>query len=113
MPRKIFWHRIFLIKRVIVQVQDIAIYEKVLNLYFSVLGKKPIKNIIKVYTFFSFSKDRHIKGRSVIIDKQQDWRLLSSSQKNGYSIFKFTRPIVSCDQDDRHIEVNLFRAILI
>lgn len=48
--------------------------------------------------------DRHIKGRSVIIDKQQDWRLLSSSQKNGYSIFKFTRPIVSCDQDDRHIE---------
>lgn len=34
----------------------------------------------------------------------QDWKLLYASEKNGYTILKFTRPIILCDSEDRKIE---------
>ena len=40
-----------------------------------------------------------------LIDKNQNWKLLASAQTNGYTIFKFTRPLILCDSDDRKIEV--------
>ena len=40
-----------------------------------------------------------------LIDKNQNWKLLASAQTNGYTIFKFTRPLILCDSDDRTIEV--------
>jgi hypothetical protein len=49
--------------------------------------------------------DRHIVGKSVIRDVKQDWKLLNYGESNGYTIFKFTRPIVLCDPNDRTIEV--------
>ena len=56
--------------------------------------------------------DRHIDDRSVMIDESQDWHLLASKEENGFTIFQFTRKIVSCDPNDRIIEVryleNLF-----
>ena len=48
--------------------------------------------------------DRHIEGRSVLIDQSQDWKLLNASKKNGYTIFKFTRLLKLCKTDDLNIE---------
>ncbi len=51
--------------------------------------------------------DRFATGKSMpMIDKKQDWKMLYSSYANGYTIFKFQRPILLCDSDDRKIEVN-------
>ena len=50
-------------------------------------------------------QDRHIVGTSVIIDKIQDWTLLNASQTGGYTIFKFTRPLVLCNPGDITIQV--------
>jgi hypothetical protein len=48
--------------------------------------------------------DRHIVGRSVLIDQSQDWKLLNASKKNGYTIFNFTRLLKLCKTDDLNIE---------
>ena len=48
--------------------------------------------------------DRHIVGRQVLIDENQDWKLLYSSESNGINVFKFTRKIKLCDSDDLTIE---------
>jgi hypothetical protein len=48
--------------------------------------------------------DRHIAGRKVLIDQNQDWILLKSSESNGVNVFKFKRNITSCDSEDLHIE---------
>lgn len=48
--------------------------------------------------------DRHIVGRQVLIDKNQDWKLLYSSESNGINVFKFMRKIKLCDPDDLTIE---------
>jgi hypothetical protein len=48
--------------------------------------------------------DRYIMGKSVLIDQSQDWILLNSLKKNGYIIFKFTRPLKLCKKDDLNIE---------
>ena len=53
-------------------------------------------------------KDRFINGRDVKIDQNQNVKLLYSSESNGYTILKFSRPIKLCDADDRTIEVRLF-----
>ena len=50
-------------------------------------------------------KDRYTANRMALIDKNQNWKLLASAQTNGYTIFKFTRPLILCDSDDRTIEV--------
>ena len=50
-------------------------------------------------------QDRYINGRSVLVDTiSQDWKLLYSAEKNGYTIFKFTRPIKLCSTEDRIVE---------
>ena len=38
------------------------------------------------------------------MDDSQDWHLLASKEENGFTIFKFTRKIISCDPHDRIIE---------
>ena len=49
--------------------------------------------------------DRFINGQTTpVIDKNQDWKLLSFAELNGYTIFKFQRPIKLCDAEDRTIE---------
>ena len=56
--------------------------------------------------------DRFINGQTKpVIDKNQDWKLLSSAESNGYTIFKFQRPIKLCDADDRTIEEGTPRVI--
>ena len=61
---------------------------------------------------YIFIKDRHISGRKVLMDKTQDWLLLSSLQQDGYTIFKFTRPLELCSEEDRSIEVDIYFCIL-
>ena len=50
--------------------------------------------------------DRFILGNRPIIDKNQDWKLLNWSERDGYTIFKFQRLIKLCDPNDRVIEVH-------
>lgn len=45
--------------------------------------------------------DRYIRGRSVLIDQQQDVTLLASQKINGYSIVRFTRKINTCDPNEQ------------
>ena len=58
-----------------------------------------------INNLFFLKQDRHIINKDVLIDKEQNWKLLASSQKNGYTIFKFTRPLILCNSEDRVIEV--------
>jgi hypothetical protein len=44
--------------------------------------------------------DRHIKKREVLVDKSQDWKLISHSIANGYTIVKFTRDLNTCDENE-------------
>ena len=40
-----------------------------------------------------------------MVDKtSQDWKLLYSAERNGYTIFKFSRPIKLCNTQDKIIE---------
>jgi hypothetical protein len=44
-------------------------------------------------------------GREVLIDKiSQDWVLLYATERDGYTIFKFKRPIKLCNSEDNKIE---------
>ena len=40
------------------------------------------------------------------IDQQQDWRLLSAEEEDGYTILEFTRKLVTCDDRDLDITVS-------
>lgn len=53
-------------------------------------------------TYFT---DRHIVGRAVLPDTNQNWNLLYSGVNNGYTIFKFQRAAVTCDPQDFSIQV--------
>ena len=56
--------------------------------------------------------DRHIVKRAVLIDKNQDWKLLSHSLSNGYTIVKFKRDLDTCDdKEDITIESGTSRII--
>jgi hypothetical protein len=63
---------------------------------------------IKVYRFLLLIlsyKDRHIVGTTVLIDQHQDWNLLEFKQAQNFTIFKFRRPMILCNSEDRSIEV--------
>jgi hypothetical protein len=53
--------------------------------------------------------DRYASGKVLpTVDKNQNYKLLFSAERNGYTIFKFSRPIKLCDSDDMTISVILF-----
>ncbi|ESO82138.1 hypothetical protein LOTGIDRAFT_135247 [Lottia gigantea] len=57
-------------------------------------------------------KDRHSIGHyEPIIDKSQDWILLSGKEENGKTVLKFVRKLRSCDKDDRNIEEGTTKVI--
>ncbi|ESO82137.1 hypothetical protein LOTGIDRAFT_135206, partial [Lottia gigantea] len=57
-------------------------------------------------------KDRHSTGHyEPIIDKSQDWILLSGKEENGKTILKFVRKLRTCDKDDRSIEEGTTKVI--
>lgn len=58
-----------------------------------------IKNGVANFT------DRFIIGRTVKIDKNQNWQLLKYAETNGFTIFKFKRDITLCDPEDLTIDV--------
>ena len=49
--------------------------------------------------------DRNIRGRSVLIDKQQDWSLVALTRLGEFSIIKFTREIRTCDANNEDINI--------
>ncbi len=47
------------------------------------------------------SQDRHAEGRFLpAIDESQDWTLVGGEEENGRTILEFTRPFLSCDDDN-------------
>lgn len=58
-------------------------------------------------------QDRHATGEiEPLVDKKQDWNLLLGKEKDDYTIFKFNRKLITCDDDDRIITVKFIRIFL-
>ena len=55
----------------------------------------------------AYLKDCHATGRtSPIVDKSQDYVLLGGAEVDGYTILKFKRKLITCDQaNDMNIKV--------
>ena len=50
--------------------------------------------------------DRYIdETYAITIDNKTDWILMNSREANGFTVFQFKRPFVTCDSRDRNIEV--------
>lgn len=49
--------------------------------------------------------DRHIRGRSVLVDETQKWFPLLVTSTDGFLVAKFTRKIDICDQSGEHIDI--------
>jgi hypothetical protein len=56
--------------------------------------------------------DRHIVGRKVLIDSEQNWFLLKSQKLNGYTTIQFKRLINSCDVQDMIIPNGTVKVII-
>ena len=51
-------------------------------------------------------KDRYIDSNGFVhIDNHSDWKLLNSKEVDGYTVFQFKRNLITCDPNDRKIEV--------
>ena len=40
------------------------------------------------------------------IDQQQDWRLVTAEEQDGYTILEFSRKLITCDDRDLDITVS-------
>ena len=49
--------------------------------------------------------DRHIIETDVLIDKIQNWFLISGEKKYGYTSIVFTRDIETCDPNEEDIDI--------
>ncbi len=59
------------------------------------------------FLFFCI-QDRHAVGKSIpLVDKQQNYKLLSLTESDGKTVMKFQRSIGSCDENDLPITVSL------
>ena len=53
-------------------------------------------------------QDRYADAQALPpVDASQDWTLVDGEEEDGYTILRFTRPWVTCDDRDRDIEVSL------
>lgn len=60
-------------------------------------------NVRKCNYFLSLItvQDRHAIGRFLPpIDESQDWTLISGEEQNGRTIIEFSRPFLSCDDEN-------------
>ncbi|GFU45377.1 DBH-like monooxygenase protein 1 [Nephila pilipes] len=59
-----------------------------------------------------FFQDRHATGNIMpVIDKIQNWNLLSGSENNTHTVLVFRRKLDTCDKDDRKIDDSTTRLI--
>jgi hypothetical protein len=56
--------------------------------------------------------DRHMVGRNVFIDSQQNWFLTGNQKSNGYTTIQFKRLINTCDDQDMIIPNGTVRIII-
>ena len=57
-------------------------------------------------------QDRHALGEyEPIIDESQDVTLLAANQNDTHTILSFSRPYVTCDEDDRDITVGTHESV--
>ena len=49
--------------------------------------------------------DRHIRGRSVLVNQHQNWLPVLVKHTDGYLITKFTRKIKICDQNNEDMDI--------
>ena len=51
-------------------------------------------------------QDRYAEVRDLpVIDKSQDWFLISGKEENNFTILEFTRNLTTCDSQDLEIKV--------
>ena len=61
-----------------------------------------------VYNIHVSFQDRHALGEyELIIDESQDVTLLAANQNDTHTILRFSRPYVTCDENDMDITVNI------
>ena len=59
------------------------------------------------YFCASMFQDRHALGEyEPVIDESQDVTLLAANQNDTHTILRFSRPYVTCDENDRDITVS-------
>ena len=56
--------------------------------------------------------DRHIIGRNVLIDKEQNWFLINSRKSNNLTTIQFKRLINTCDDQDMVIPNGTVRVVV-
>ena len=62
---------------------------------------------LTLYIFILDFQDRHALGEyEPIIDESQDVTLLSANQNDTHTMLRFSRPYVTCDENDRDINVS-------
>ena len=62
--------------------------------------------VCQIFLYFLF-QDRHALGEyEPIIDESQDVTLLSANQNDTHTLLRFSRPYVTCDENDRDITVS-------
>ena len=66
---------------------------------------KCFKYLVHVHVSF---QDRHALGEyEPIIDESQDVTLLAANQNDTHTILRFSRPYVTCDENDMDITVSI------
>ena len=68
----------------------------------------------KIYLSFLFPNSTYLQDRYATrngqpkVDPEQNWTLLNGTEKDGYTIVTFKRPLVSCDREnDMDVTVSL------
>ena len=62
-----------------------------------------------VYTFigsYVYIQDRYAKKNGApLLDQHQDWELISGNETGEFTVLKFSRKLVTCDEEDNDITV--------
>jgi hypothetical protein len=56
---------------------------------------------------FTFIQDRHANGQTrPLVDDEQDYNLHLAIERDDFTIFKFSRKLKTCDENDYEIHVS-------
>ena len=54
-----------------------------------------------IYLLVTYMQDRYAYTRDLPrLDEQQDWKLISATEQDGYTIIEMERPLETCDSRD-------------
>ena len=59
------------------------------------------------YMCIAISQDRHGEGNfQPLVDDQQDYKVHLAMERDDFTIFQFSRKLITCDPDDYDIKVS-------